>query len=303
MTNFGAALAGWLQTPPKGVATRVRGDSGASKRCETIGQRVVVVVTWLNIAGAISPTWRAINGEPHRRPIILTSHENPQSRSSSQHLEPRQDIAQTGPQHCLRSAIHPRENSLSFKRTVVLVAILNLSYFGIEFITARRIGSVSLLADSIDFLEDASINLLIVAALGMTLVWRARVGMTLAGILLIPAGVTLWTAWEKLRDPVAPDPLQLSLVGLGALAVNLACALLLVRFRAKQGSLARAAFLSARNDAIANIAIIAAGLVTAFLIRSAWPDLIVGLGIAALNADAAHEVFTAAKAERVEAQA
>ena len=193
--------------------------------------------------------------------------------------------------------------NLSFKRTVVLVAVLNLSYFGVEFITARRIGSVSLLADSIDFLEDASVNLLIVAALGMSLVWRARVGMALAGILLIPGGVTLWTAWEKLLDPVAPDPLQLSLVGLGALAVNLTCALLLVRFRAQQGSLARAAFLSARNDAIANIAIIAAGLVTAFLIRSAWPDLIVGLGIAAINADAAREVFTAAKAERVEAQA
>jgi Co/Zn/Cd efflux system component len=183
------------------------------------------------------------------------------------------------------------------------VAVLNLSYFGVEFITARRIGSVALLADSIDFLEDASVNLLIVAALGMSLVWRARVGMTLAGILLIPAGVTLWTAWEKLLDPVAPDPLQLSLVGLGALVVNLTCAMLLVRFRDKQGSLARAAFLSARNDAIANIAIITAGLVTAFLIRSAWPDLIVGLAIAALNADAAREVFTAAKAERAEARA
>jgi Co/Zn/Cd efflux system component len=186
---------------------------------------------------------------------------------------------------------------------VVLVAFLNLSYFGVELITARRIGSVSLLADSIDFLEDASVNLLIVAALGMSLVWRARVGMTLAGILLIPAGVTLWTAWEKLRDPVAPDPLRLSLVGFGALVVNLCCALLLVRFRAKHGSLARAAFLSARNDAIANIAIIVAGLVTAFVIRSAWPDLIVGLGIAALNADAARTVFTAAKAESVEARA
>ena len=104
----------------------------------------------------------------------------------------------TGPQLCLRSVTCQLEETLSFKRTVVLVAVLNLSYFGVEFITARRIGSVSLLADSIDFLEDASVNLLIVAALGMSLVWRARVGMALAGILLIPAGVTLWTAWEKL---------------------------------------------------------------------------------------------------------
>jgi Co/Zn/Cd efflux system component len=192
---------------------------------------------------------------------------------------------------------------LSFRRTVAVVAILNLAYFGVEFTTAQRIGSVSLFADSIDFLEDASINLLIVVALGMSKLWKARVGMALAGILLIPAAVTLWTAWQKLLEPVAPDPLPLSLVGLGALVVNLTCALLLVRFRTDRGSLSRAAFLSARNDAIANVAIIVAGLVTAFVFRSAWPDLIVGLGIAAINADAAREVFAAARTERFEAQA
>ena len=65
--------------------------------------------------------------------------------------------------------------------------------------------------------------------------------------------------------------------------------------RAK-GSLTRAAFLSARNDAFANVAIIAAGLVTA-LTLSAWPDLIVGLAIAAMNADAAREVWEAARGE------
>lgn len=92
-------------------------------------------------------------------------------------------------------------------------------------------------------------------------------------------------------------------MGLGALVVNLTCALLLVRFRTDRGSLSRAAFLSARNDAIANVAIIVAGLVTAFVFRSAWPDLIVGLGIAAINADAAREVFAAARTERFEAQA
>lgn len=77
---------------------------------------------------------------------------------------------------------------------------------------------------------------------------------------------------------------------------------MLVRYRQHQGSLTRAAFLSAWNDAIANIAIIAAGFVTIYL-RSAWPDLIVGLGIAAMNADAAREVWTAAHAERLSAEA
>jgi Co/Zn/Cd efflux system component len=121
--------------------------------------------------------------------------------------------------------------------------------------------------------------------------------MGLAAVLLVPGLAALWTAWEKLLLPVAPAPLPLSAAGTGALVVNLTCAFILARFRHHAGSLTRAAFLSARNDALANIAIIAAGLVTAFLWQTAWPDLIVGLGIAALNADAAREVWMAARRE------
>ncbi len=58
---------------------------------------------------------------------------------------------------------------------------------------ALAIGSVSLFADSIDFLEDTSVNLLIFIVLGWTALHRARVGMTCAGILLIP-GLKLWIA-------------------------------------------------------------------------------------------------------------
>ncbi len=183
------------------------------------------------------------------------------------------------------------------RRVVRLVVVLNLAYFGIEFAVARAIGSVSLFADSIDFLEDASINFLILVALGWTARKRARVGMALAGILLMPGLATLWTAWEKFNLPVAPDPALLSLTGAGALAVNMSCALMLTRYRRHSGSLTTAAFLSARNDAMANVAIIAAGLLTAYT-SSALPDLIVGLGIAAMNADAAREVWQAARDEQ-----
>lgn len=180
---------------------------------------------------------------------------------------------------------------------VRLVALLNLSYFGVEFAVAVAIGSVSLFADSIDFLEDAFVNLLIAVALGWSARNRARLGMALAGILLVPGVATLWTAWEKFNAPLAPEPLPLSLTGLGALTVNMTCALLLVRYRDHRGSLTRAAFLSARNDALANIAIIAAALVTAFVWSTAWPDLIVGLCIAAINTDAASEIWEAARKE------
>lgn len=183
------------------------------------------------------------------------------------------------------------------RRVVLVVALLNLGYFGIEFAVALAIGSVSLFADSVDFLEDASVNLLILLAMGWSLRARSRVGMALALILLVPGLATLWTAWEKFNMPVPPQPAALTLAGLGALAVNLSYAYMLARYRRHSGSLTRAAFLSARNDAVANIAIILAGLITAFLWRSAWPDLIVGLGIAALNADAAREVWEAAREE------
>ena len=189
------------------------------------------------------------------------------------------------------------------RRVVGLVAVLNLAYFGIEFAVARAIGAVSLFADSIDFLEDASVNFLILAALGWTARKRAYVGMAMAGILLVPGLSTLWTAWEKFNLPAAPDPGLLSLTGAGALAVNLSCALMLARYRHHGGSLTKAAFLSARNDAVANLAIIAAGLVTAAVWASAWPDLIVGLGIAAINADAAREVWRAAREEHRPAEA
>ncbi|WP_409526838.1 cation transporter [Rhizobium sp. P40RR-XXII] len=188
------------------------------------------------------------------------------------------------------------------KRTVIYVALLNLGYFGVEFLVALSIGSVSLLADSVDFLEDASVNLLIAIALGWSARNRARLGMALAGILLVPGLATVWTAWQKFMTPVAPDPVSLTLTGLGALVVNLSCAVMLTRYRHHGGSLTRAAFLSARNDAFANIAIIAAGLVTAILWHSAWPDLIVGLAIAAMNADAAREVWSAARNEHQTAQ-
>jgi Co/Zn/Cd efflux system component len=190
-----------------------------------------------------------------------------------------------------------QQTPTDLRSVIRLVAILNLAYFGIEFAVALAIGSVSLFADSIDFLEDASINFLILVALGWSVPRRARLGMALAGILLVPGLATLWTAWHKFLIPVPPAPVPLSLAGAGALAVNLSCALMLTRYRHRAGSLTRAAFLSARNDALANVAIVGAGVTTIY-VRSAWPDLIVGLGIAVMNADAAREVYTTARAEQ-----
>jgi Co/Zn/Cd efflux system component len=182
------------------------------------------------------------------------------------------------------------------RRTVAIVAAANLAYFFIEFWIAREIGWGSLFADSIDFLEDTAIKLLILLGLGWSAASRARLGRLMAVIICVPGLATAWTAWQKFLAPTAPEPWLLSAGGLGALAVNVGCALLLARYRSASGSLTRAAYLSARNDAFANIAIVGAGLVTQ-MTMSGWPDLIVGIAIAAMNADAAAEVWRAAADE------
>jgi Co/Zn/Cd efflux system component len=182
------------------------------------------------------------------------------------------------------------------RRAVIWVAVLNLGYFFVEFGVARAIGSVALFADSIDFLEDASVNFLVLVALGWTVRKRATVGFVLAALLLVPGIATAWMAWSKFQQPLPPAEIPMSLTGLGALAINMTCAFLLVKVRNVAGSLSRAAFLSARNDAYANVAIVLAAGVTHFWV-SAWPDLVVGIGIFLLNLGAAHEVYEAARKE------
>jgi Co/Zn/Cd efflux system component len=189
----------------------------------------------------------------------------------------------------------------ALRSTVQNVAVLNLTYFGIEFAVALAIGSVALFADSVDFLEDGAINLLILAGLGFTAARRAKLGMLLAAVILVPGLATLWTAWLNYSGGLVPEALPITITGAGALVVNSICAWLLAPFRAAGGSLTRAAYLSARNDVAANVAIIIAGLLTS-VTQSHWPDLIVGLGIAALNAGAAHEVYETAREEHAQAR-
>ncbi|MBX3098436.1 MAG: cation transporter [Salinibacterium sp.] len=188
-----------------------------------------------------------------------------------------------------------------FRQAVILVALLNLGYFGVEFAVARAIGSVSLLADSVDFLEDACINILIFVSAAWSLRRRATVGSVLAFVILIPAAATIWIAVVKILDPTPPEVVPLSLTALGALAVNLTCAALLVRHRHHNGSLARAAWLSARNDAMANVAIIFVAVLTA-VFQTGWLDIVLGVAIGLLNADAARAVWRAARAERASLQ-
>ncbi len=188
------------------------------------------------------------------------------------------------------------------RRIVLVVAMLNLSYFFVEFTVALAAGSVSLLADSVDFLEDTAINLLIFIALGWPLAKRAAMGKAMAILILGPAAVAAWEAIQRFSEPVAPDIVPVVLASLGAIAINGTSAWLLVGVRQHGGSLSRAAFLSARNDVLVNVAIIAMAVITGWT-ASGWPDLILGCFIILLALHAAYEVWEVSEEERLAAKA
>ena len=183
-----------------------------------------------------------------------------------------------------------------FKKAVFFVAILNLLYFFVEFIVALNIRSVSLLADSIDFIEDASINFLIFFAVSLTTIKKARISILLSIIMLLPGIIALWAVWQQIIHQEPPAPVELSTVAFGALIINCLCTLILMKFRNYSGSLTKAAFLSARNDAFANIAIILTGIIT-ILYPSIWPDILVGLFIAYIRAESALVIYKNATKE------
>jgi len=195
-----------------------------------------------------------------------------------------------------------RERVRALRRASLVVAALNLAYCFVEMGVALAIGSVSLLADSADFLEDTAINLLIVIALGWSLGAQAIAGRVMAGIILVPAAVAAWQVVVKASDPTPPDVPLLVITAAGAALVNLVSALVLARVRRMSGSLSKAAFLSARNDVIVNLLIIAMALVTAWT-ASGWPDIVLGAVIVLLAGHAAWEVWEAAGEERLAAKA
>lgn len=193
-------------------------------------------------------------------------------------------------------------NAGKLSRIVLTVAVLNFSYFFVEFAVALSAGSVSLVADSVDFLEDTAINLLIFVALGWPLARRAAMGKVMALVILGPAAIAAWQAIQEFSDPTAPEVLPVVLASLGAIAVNGTSALLLVSVRHHGGSLSSAAFLSARNDVLVNLSIILMAMVTVWT-DSGWPDLILGCIIIMLAIHAAHEVWEVSDEERLAAQA
>jgi Co/Zn/Cd efflux system component len=175
------------------------------------------------------------------------------------------ELAHGGPEH---------------RRALVIVIALNLGMGVAEMIGGLLGASQALKADALDFLGDGSITLLGLLALTWRPVWRARAALlqgTFLGILGV--GVIAAAIYRTFVQKV-PTAEVMGGVGLVALTVNVAAALVLVRHRTGDAS-TRAVWLFSRNDALGNVAVIVAGGVV-YWTGTPWPDLVVAFGIAAL---------------------
>lgn len=182
------------------------------------------------------------------------------------------------------------------RRFVAIVAALNFAGFLGEVVVASVIGSASLFADAADFMEDFLINMLVLTALGWSVASRRKASVGLAALILIPAIAAFGTAIWKIVSGLPPEPLTLSSTAIAAAIINLVCALLLMSLRKGSGALVRGAWLAARNDVLANILILCAGVITIFWF-SIWPDVVVGVIVGVINLSAAKEVLEQARAE------
>ncbi|RZL62980.1 MAG: cation transporter [Variovorax sp.] len=204
--------------------------------------------------------------------------------------------------HCSHSHDHQHLSAADtprYRRILWVALVLNAAMFAVEIGAGFRSGSVSLLADAIDFFGDAANYGVTLAVLSMGLAWRTRAAF-LKGASMLAFGVFVAgkTAWSATRG-VPPEALTMGVIGAMALVVNVFVAVLLYAFREGDANM-RSVWLCSRNDAIGNVAVMLAAL-GVFGTGTAWPDLAVAAVMAWLAISGGWSVLRQARAELVSA--
>ena len=182
-----------------------------------------------------------------------------------------------------------------YRKILWIALIINAAMFLVEMGASVQAGSLSLLADAVDFAGDALNYTVSLAVLASALAWRARAAMVKAasmiGFGLYVLAAAIWSMWNG----EVPHAMTMGVVALMALVANVTVAWILYAFREGDANM-RSVWLCSRNDAIGNIAVLLAAL-GVFGTGIAWPDLAVASFMAAL---ALHGGWTVLQQARVE---
>jgi len=188
------------------------------------------------------------------------------------------------------AALSPR-----WRRALWIALVVNAVMFAVELAAGLHAASVSLLADAIDFAGDAANYGLSLAVLGMAATWRSRAawvkGATMFGYGLFVLGKSAWV-WVQ---GTVPDAYTMGAVALLAFAANVGVAMLLYAWRNGDANM-RSVWLCSRNDALGNLAVLAAAG-GVFGSGHGWPDWTVAGVMAALALSAGWAVMRLARQE------
>jgi len=166
------------------------------------------------------------------------------------------------------------------RRVLQVVLAINVVMFLIEFVSGVLAHSTALLADSVDMLGDATVYWFSLYVVSRGAVWQARAAL-LKGLIMAGFGVVvLAEVSTKLARGTVPAAEVMGGIGLLALLANATCLLLLWRHRTDDINM-RSAWICSLNDVAGNAGVLlaSAGVMT---VRSAWPDVVVGIVIAAM---------------------
>ena len=188
-----------------------------------------------------------------------------------------------------------KELTARYRKILWIALAINLAMFFVEVLGGLRSGSVSLMADAIDFFGDAANYGISLTVLSMSLMWRARAallkGLTMGIFGLFVLGKAVWA----FKSGVIPEPYTMGVIGFVALIAKASVAFMLYAYREGDANM-RSVWLCSRNDAIGNVAVMLAAL-GVFGSGSGWPDLLVATIMAGLGLSAAVQVFKSARFE------
>jgi len=186
-------------------------------------------------------------------------------------------------------------NDPQWRRVLWIALVINAGMFAVEIVAGVAADSRALQADALDFLGDAANYAISLGVAGMALAWRARAALFKAATMLaFGIGVLTSTIWG-IATGTAPHAETMGFVGAAALAANVVVALMLYRWRTGDANM-RSVWICSRNDAIGNLAVLAAAL-GVFGTGQGWPDLAVAAIMAGLAIWGSFDVFRQARGE------
>lgn len=198
---------------------------------------------------------------------------------------------------CCGGSQNDREklNDAAWRRVLWIALVINAAMFGVEIIAGVTAESASLKADALDFLGDAANYAISLGVAGMALVWRARAALAKgASILLFGLWVLGNSVWMAAQG-IVPAAETMGIVGVIALLANISCAAMLWRHREGDAN-RRSVWICSRNDAIGNIAVVAATL-GVFGTGTGWPDIAVAAIMAGLALSGGWQIIRQARGE------